>query len=219
MNARLRPEDAMPLLGDADVATEPWDAWMELPRAMLDALDYGAMLLDPHGRPVLVNRCADDELRCGTCLRLVGAAVAPAEPACRRDWQQALATALEGHPALVPLDERQSRFASVACVASEASGPMLLVLVSRSGDVVGAAVRPFARLRGLTPTEGEVLAKLARGLAPSEVAARHRRSLCTVRTQVRSILAKLDVHALQSLVAEIARLPPMPGRRGPSGMF
>ena len=62
-----------------------------------------------------------------------------------------------------------------------------------------ARLAPFA---SLTPREAEVLGDLLHGLSVNEIATRAVVSVATVRSQVRSILAKLDV---PSQVAAIAR--------------
>ncbi len=53
----------------------------------------------------------------------------------------------------------------------------------------------------LTPREAAVLKALARGISPEEVARQHVVSVNTVRTQIRSILAKLGVNSVLSAVA------------------
>lgn len=56
--------------------------------------------------------------------------------------------------------------------------------------------------RPLTPKEAQVLALVARGFNFEEVARRMTVSLSTVRTHVRSIYAKLDVHSKTEAVFE-----------------
>lgn len=56
--------------------------------------------------------------------------------------------------------------------------------------------------RPLTPKETEVLALVARGFSYEEVGRRMAVSLSTVRTHVRSIYAKLDVHSKTEAVFE-----------------
>lgn len=63
----------------------------------------------------------------------------------------------------------------------------------------GGTERPA---RPLTPKEAEVLALVARGFSFDEVALRMAVSLSTVRTHVRSIYAKLDVHSKTEAVFE-----------------
>lgn len=62
--------------------------------------------------------------------------------------------------------------------------------------------RSGASPRPLTPKEAEVLALVARGFSFEEVARRMTVSLSTVRTHVRSIYSKLDVHSKTEAVFE-----------------
>ncbi|MCW5610483.1 MAG: response regulator transcription factor [Rubrivivax sp.] len=61
---------------------------------------------------------------------------------------------------------------------------------------------PRADARLLTPKEAEVLALVARGFSFREIARRLEVSLSTVRTHVRAIYAKLDVHSKTEAVFE-----------------
>lgn len=65
-----------------------------------------------------------------------------------------------------------------------------------TSERAGVGVRP------LTPREGEVLALVARGFSHEEVARRMAVTLSTVRTHVRSIYAKLEVHSKTEAVFE-----------------
>jgi LuxR family transcriptional regulator, maltose regulon positive regulatory protein len=65
------------------------------------------------------------------------------------------------------------------------------VLFSRSSAFASERSVPAERL---TATEVSVIAALARGLTPSQIAAMQGTKLTTVRTHVRSIYSKLGVH-------------------------
>jgi DNA-binding CsgD family transcriptional regulator len=67
----------------------------------------------------------------------------------------------------------------------------------------------FARERGLTGTEGQVLAMLCKGLRPSEIATSHGVQVCTVRSQLRSIRQKTASDSVRELVEKVSVLPPM----------
>ena len=58
-----------------------------------------------------------------------------------------------------------------------------------------------APFRHLTPNEAIVLAELVEGHAAEEIAERLGKSLATVRTQIRAVLQKLDVHSQLAAVA------------------
>ncbi|MCX7645518.1 MAG: LuxR C-terminal-related transcriptional regulator [Rhodobacteraceae bacterium] len=71
---------------------------------------------------------------------------------------------------------------------------------------------------GLTPAEAEIVQGICLGLAVRDIARRRRRSAETVRTQIRSILAKTETHSQSELVRvvlglmDVAMTPP--GRSG-----
>jgi DNA-binding CsgD family transcriptional regulator len=75
----------------------------------------------------------------------------------------------------------------------------------------------FARERGLTSAEGQVLAQVCKGLRPTEIASRHGVRISTVRTQLRSIRAKTSAHTIRDLVHLVSVLPPM-ARQAPLRM-
>ena len=67
----------------------------------------------------------------------------------------------------------------------------------------------FAHERGLTGTEGLVLAMVCKGLRPSEIATSHGVQVCTVRSQLRSIRQKTASDSVRELVEKVSVLPPM----------
>ena len=67
----------------------------------------------------------------------------------------------------------------------------------------------FARDRGLTSAEGQVLAQVCRGMRPSQIADRHGVQISTVRTQLRSIRMKTCSETIRELVQKVSVLPPM----------
>ena len=79
-------------------------------------------------------------------------------------------------------------------VAGEApmAPPVLARIIERFLERAPATTPEPSRLRSLSPREREVLALMAAGLTNSEIAERLVVSLATVKTHVRSILAKLD---------------------------
>ena len=74
----------------------------------------------------------------------------------------------------------------------------LLAVLRRSRQERERRLRPF---NALTPREGQVLAALMEGKAAETIANESFVSLATVRSQIRSILAKLDVNSQLAAVA------------------
>ncbi len=67
----------------------------------------------------------------------------------------------------------------------------------------------FARERGLTSAEGQVLALVCKGLRPAQIASNHGVRISTVRTQLRSIRMKTCSETIRELVQKVSVLPPM----------
>ena len=67
----------------------------------------------------------------------------------------------------------------------------------------------FARERGLTSAEGQVLAQVCKGLRPAQIAHNHGVRISTVRTQLRSIRMKTCCETIRDLVQQVSVLPPM----------
>ncbi len=67
----------------------------------------------------------------------------------------------------------------------------------------------FARERGLTSAEGQVLAQVCKGLRPAQIATNHGVRISTVRTQLRSIRMKTCSETIRQLVQKVSVLPPM----------
>ncbi|HQX59308.1 MAG: helix-turn-helix transcriptional regulator [Rhodoferax sp.] len=67
----------------------------------------------------------------------------------------------------------------------------------------------FARERGLTSAEGQVLSQVCKGLRPAQIASNHGVRISTVRTQLRSIRLKTCSDTIRELVQKVSVLPPM----------
>lgn len=72
-----------------------------------------------------------------------------------------------------------------------------------------STVALFARERGLTSAEGQVLARVCKGMRPSQIAALHGVQISTVRTQLRSIRMKTSCETIRELVHKVSVLPPL----------
>ena len=67
----------------------------------------------------------------------------------------------------------------------------------------------FARERGLTGAEGQVLAQVCKGLRPQEIATRQGVQISTVRTQLRAIRHKTASDSVRELIEKVSVLPPL----------
>lgn len=165
----------------------------------LGALGDGRLLIAPlveSGAQVVVVTAATDRARWGECLALGARRVLPKSGSLN----EILATIRrldQGLPVLAA-DERNA-----------------LIALARQQSRERADARE--RLERLTPREGEVLGRLMQGETVREIAARFVVSDATVRTQVKSILAKLAVSSQIAAVGLANRAewePPGGGAEG-----
>ena len=211
MNPSTSPGPAWPVRSERRSASKdeapqapPWMA------AMLDALDYGLLLLDAAHRVVHANRAARSALArnpvglpWATALDCQG----PEEAAA---LGQAIGAAAErGWRRLVSL-RRDGRPFGVAVVPLPLGGDAAVMLVlSRARSCEPLSVHWYARSHGLTQAEARVLEALCGGATPNEVAASLGVAMSTVRTQLATIRAKTGAAGLRQLVAGVASLPPI----------
>ncbi len=71
------------------------------------------------------------------------------------------------------------------------------------------SVTLFARERGLTSAEGQVLAHVCKGLRPAQIATHQGVQVSTVRTQLRAIRQKTASDSMRQLVQKVSSLPPL----------
>lgn len=189
----------------ADAVEDP--PWMA---AMLDALDYGLLLLDGAHRVVHANRAARSALARNPVGLPWAAALGCEAPEEAASLGQAIMAAVErGWRRLVSL-RRDGRPFGVAVVPLPAGGRAAVMLVlSRARSCEPLSVHWYARSHGLTQAEARVLEALCGGATPNEVAATLGVAMSTVRTQLATIRAKTGAAGIRQLVAGVASLPPI----------
>lgn len=140
------------------------------------------------------------------------------------DERRIAAAIAVGAMGYVPKSARLPELLDAVCAA--AAGRQLLTPEARARWLEidrrsQAAVRQDrVRLRRLTAREREVLAYLAAGERAAVIAEQLHVSLTTVRTQIRSILTKLDVNSQLEAVALLRRVDGMTGlQRGAAHAF
>ena len=88
------------------------------------------------------------------------------------------------------------------------SGPSPLIMAAFSNRRDADADPAFAMAAwGLTRSEALVAAAIARGLRPAEAAAALGRSESTVRSQLKAVFARMQVHSLSEMVVELLSAP------------
>jgi DNA-binding CsgD family transcriptional regulator len=186
------------------VQAPPWMA------AMLDALDYGLLLLDAAHRVAHANRAARTALaRDPVGLSWVAALDCQAPEEAAALGQAISAAAERGWRRLVSL-RRDGRPFGVAVLPLPTGGhPAVMLVLSRARSCEPLSVHWYARSHGLTQAEARVLEALCGGATPNEVAVTLGVAMSTVRTQLATIRAKTGAAGLRQLVAGVASLPPI----------
>ncbi|HEV8691694.1 MAG TPA: LuxR C-terminal-related transcriptional regulator [Ideonella sp.] len=189
---------------------------VRLMAAVLDEIDYGLMLLSGDGLVVHANHAA---------LREMGS-THPLELRSRRlrardaQEQPALAAALEGARrrgarSLLNFGAEAARVGlsivplPLSLSSREVEGNAVLLTLQRTQLVEKLSVGAFARERGLSQREQEVLGALCEGLRPNQIAERMGVAVATVRSHVHNLKEKTHSRSMVELVKQVALLPPL----------
>jgi len=192
---------------DDEPAAEPDFAWR-----VLEEIDYGLILLRPDGTLQHANHLARHELSRGRFLRIAADRVVGQTLAQTDEVLRAVTSAAQGRRQMLMLRSDDETL-PVACVplgrTYEAGAGSVLLMLARQPGIQNLNVTFFSRTHGLTPTEEAVLRALCEGLEVQDIAEAHGVSVCTVRTQVRSLRLKTGIGSMRLLVQRVASLPPM----------
>jgi DNA-binding CsgD family transcriptional regulator len=180
---------------------------------MLDALDYGMLLLDQQVSVSPVNKAAQRALDAWHPLQLQGQQLLARDACDAKPLREALLGATQrGLRRLLQLGDARQRV-SVAVVplpaigADDQSGAALLL--GRRQVCEELTVDCFARSHGLTMAETAVIKALCVDLTPQQIACRQGVGLATIRTQIGSIRQKTGAGSIRALVQQVALLPPL----------
>ena len=179
---------------------------------MIDEIGVGLIVCELTGAVRCANRCAEQELACGSLLRRVGDTLR-----CAGTSNPSLdvAIALAGRKRcrhLVEISNGAHRLL-VSVVPLPSSGPhetLVMLMLGSRGLCSTQGMELLSAVHGLTLTERRVLADLLHEQTPREIAEAHGVSLTTVRTQIVSIRDKFGVHSIEGLLRRVAELPPEP---------
>ncbi len=188
---------------------------VRLMACVLDEVDYGLMLLSADGLVVHANHAALRELGSTHPLELRSRRLRTRDPQA----QQALSDALEGARhrgtrCLLNLgsDEQRIGLSIVPLplpLSNQAGGNAVLLTLQRAQLVEKLSVGAFARARGLSQREEEVLTALCEGLRPTQIAERLGVAVATVRSHVHNLKEKTQSRSMVELVKQVALLPPL----------
>jgi DNA-binding CsgD family transcriptional regulator len=187
---------------------------------LVDALDFGVMLLETDGRVRYANRPARIALGAGDVLGLAEDRLTLHGPQQQRALLRALAEVAEGEPRMLCLGGGvPGTKLALACWTREADGCAVLLATLQTGErQQWPALRAYARERRLTEGETDVMQQIVLGDRPPQIAARRGTSEGTVRSQIKSLLEKTGTHSMRELVVEALHLPPMPTGPGPQAV-
>ena len=182
--------------------------------AALDQVAYGLALVHIDTRQIrFANGLAQDALQApgnahsGLCGTMGHLATLQRGHAVQLD--RALQRAKTGVRGLISLGaEGAAPSVAVVPLATPAANGHALLVFSKRQLCDSSTVALFARERGLTGAEGNVLAAVCTGLRPREIAERHGVQISTVRSQLRSIRLKTRCETIRQLVETISVLPP-----------
>jgi DNA-binding CsgD family transcriptional regulator len=179
--------------------------------AVVDEVDYGLLLVTPEARLVHANRAAVSHLADDHPLVLDGAQLHARRRADDARLHDAIEAGARGLRRLLRLEHRDDEVpVAVVPVAPLNDGPGAVLLVLGKRHVTeDLSIDWFARAKGLTCSETEVLKRLCEGLDPKEIAARQGVAISTVRTQISRIREKTQASGIRELLRQVMLLPPM----------
>ena len=189
---------------------------LSLMRAALNQVDYGLAVIAVDTQQVLFTNGPalaalqnDSTVNNGLCVH--EGLLRPRRQADVEQLHLALQRTKVGQRGLLQFKGREGKDGSdcsVAVMPLSAPGYALLAF-SKQQICDTTTVTLFARERGLTSAEGQVLAQLCKGLRPQQIATSHGVQVSTVRTQLRSIREKTACDSLRDLIEKISVLPPV----------
>ncbi len=213
LTALSRPETAAP-------------SELDLLRATINQVDYGLVAVDADSATVLFANAAgyaalqsdvSGTLAGDSGLRLLNERVVASRPSHAAQLTGVLQRTKAGLRGLLCLGVG-AQPVTVAVVPLPAAPvdpqaatptPSALLVFAKQHLCDDSTVTLFARQRGLTSAEGQVLAQVCKGLRPTQIATRHGVRISTVRTQLRSIRLKTSTDTIRDLVHQVSVLPPM----------
>jgi DNA-binding CsgD family transcriptional regulator len=185
----------------------------------LGSLAAAVFLLDGTGAPVFANAIADNLLKKGDILRVIGTRITAVDPTGDRAFQGALICAENGAESIlpaasaIPLKSREGEqwmahvlrlTAGARGMLNRASGAVTAVFVRKTELDLPLPLETVSKLFKLTPAESRVLAATMRISGLSEVAAALGLTEATVKTHLQRVFAKTETSRQTDLVKLVA---------------
>ena len=217
-------------------AQEPALLMQNLLRAALNQVDYGLAVVNAETCQVMFANAPALAAMQPDAVPHSGLSIKVGQLSARRTQDvQVLSLALQrtkfGQRGLLKLPSRSdaaSEDVDSAVAVMPLSVPGFALLAFSKQQLCDTnTVTLFARDRGLTSAEGQVLAQVCKGLRPQQIASHQGVQMSTVRTQLRSIRQKTASDSLRELIEKVSVLPPvshrlalhMPFDLTPNGVF
>ncbi len=188
--------------------------WRERRGPAPDPIRNGWIESSPYPDFVVDEGCRVHDMNFGACaaldrgdpLRLDDGALRARDPESHRRFSAAVT--------IVSCD-RRARYCLLASRADRPAvallpmddGRHVLVRLERNTASDSDAVAHYAASIGLTQAETRILELLASGCAPKRIGSHCQTAESTVRTQIKSLLAKSGDHGIRELLMRLARLP------------
>ena len=130
----------------------------------------------------------------------------PRHPTLHKSWLQILSKVAHNQEARLFCLLTDESVSHVGILPGGQPGQLCVRLPQRR-LCSSATLCSYASLIGLTPRETLVTDKITQGLTPAQVAYSLQTRESTVRTQIKSVLAKSDHHSVRELLITLACLP------------
>ncbi len=174
---------------------------------------HAAVTLRPDGGIAMVNQAADKLLREGQFVRCRGGRLETAADRDRADFAAALARASDkteptASTCVVQGCDGSAAIVSFTPVTTSFSHSAILVTIDDRRTRVGPNVvtRHLRERFHLSNAEAEIAMLLAQGATPREIADQRRSAVATVRTQIKTILFKMDARRQGDVIRTIGAI-------------
>lgn len=176
----------------------------------LDQVGHASFTLAPNGRVLHLNRLAQAVVDGGELFRVRHGRLHAVTAADESKLSDAIASATTPKPesAALLLGGKDGRGRSAMLMPVWSGGGRQLVLVVSDAAQRRPGIEHNLRvLYGLSQAEAGIATLLADGLSPTEVAEQRATSIGTIRVQIKSIAAKMDVSRQSEIVRAVLNLP------------
>lgn len=192
---------------------------IEVLTQLFDLIDYPLMLTKTDGSLVWTNRQGSQTLSIGTHLMIQDKRVVPSQANSLKRWRERLDAATKGEEALMLLDDGNlgqaisinplSSSKQTKAGSNDSHYGLLVIILGKNRPCEPLTLRRFSGSFRLTPAEQRIVAQLMAGLAPGSIAMNNSVAVTTVRTQIKSVLAKTGISNMRGLMLKLSQLPPV----------